>query len=243
MLPQLKPVPRASLSDGIVEQLTGLIAGGALKPGDRIPSEKELCRQFGVGRTSVREALRSLAALGIVESHAGDGTFVTDRSHGVVGRSLRYALLFDASQIHDLVEARLLLETQLAALAARRATPQDTAEMGAAILGMRAAGNDHERYLECDLRFHLGVARAARNAILFSMLDTTRSYLQTWIRETLASSDRRAALSIREHRRILKAIEGHDEEGASEAMRAHLVSSSADLRKRLAGNKPRSPEA
>lgn len=233
MLPQLKPVPRASLSDGIVEQISALIAGGSLRPGDRMPSEKELCRQFNVGRTSVREALRSLSALGVLESHAGDGTFVSASAGAGLERSLRFAVLLDATQIEALVEARVTLETQLAGFAARRRTAADLAVIGEAIEGMRLAGSDAEEYLACDLQFHLAIGRAARNAILLTMLDTTRGYLQTWIRETLASSKRRAAVSITEHRRILAALEAKDADAAAVAMRAHLVSSSSALRQRM----------
>ncbi|MBS1830601.1 MAG: FadR family transcriptional regulator [Acidobacteria bacterium] len=233
MLPQLKPVPRASLSDGIVEQITALIAGGSLKPGDRMPSEKELCRQFNVGRTSVREALRSLSALGVLESHAGDGTFVSANGGAGLERTLRFAVLLDATQIEALVEARVTLETQLAGFAARRRTRADLAVIGEAIEGMRLAGHDAEAYLASDLQFHLAIARAAGNPILLTMLDTTRGYLQTWIRETLASSKRRAAVSITEHRRILAALEARDDAAASEAMQAHLLSSSSALRRRM----------
>jgi GntR family transcriptional repressor for pyruvate dehydrogenase complex len=235
MLPQLKPVPRASLSDGIVEQITALIAGGSLKPGDRMPSEKELCRQFHVGRTSVREALRSLSALGVLESYAGDGTFVALSAGQPLERSLRFAVLLDATQIEALVEARLTLETQLAAFAAQRRTTGDIEAIAEAIEGMRLAGQDAEAYLANDLLFHLAIARAAGNPILLTMLETTRGYLQTWIRETLASSKRRAGVSITEHRQILAALEDGDADAAEAAMRAHLVSSSAALRRRIKG--------
>ncbi len=240
MVPQLKPIPRASLSDGIVDQIAGLIASGGLKPGDRMPSEKELCRQFHVGRTSVREALRSLAALGVVESHAGDGTFVAASAGAGLERSLRFAVLLDARELEDLVEARVALETQLAGLAARRRGPADLEEMREAIAGMKAAGADAEAYLASDLRFHLAIARAAGNTILRKMLETTRGYLQAWIRETLASSKRRAAVSIAEHRRILAALEAGDAEGAAAAMRGHLVSSSRALRRRMGAEVTRS---
>jgi len=238
MVPQLKPVPRASLSDGIVEQIAALIASGGLKPGDRMPSEKELCRQFHVGRTSVREALRSLAALGVVESHAGDGTFVAANAGAGLERSLRFAVLLDAREVEDLVEARVTLETQLAGLAAQRRTAGDLAEMREAIAGMKAAREDAEAYLASDLRFHLAIARAAGNSILLTMLETTRGYLQTWIRETLASSKRRGSMSITEHGRILAALEDGDAEKAAEGMRAHLVSSSGALRRRFGRARP-----
>ncbi|MBL8174761.1 MAG: FadR family transcriptional regulator [Bryobacterales bacterium] len=233
MTPQLKPVPRTSLSDGIVDQIAELIARGGLKPGARIPSEKELCRQFHVGRTSVREALRSLAALGVVESHAGDGTFVAENAGAGLERSLRFAVLLDAREVEDLVEARVALETQLAGLAARRRSDGDLVEMREAIAGMRAGREDGEAYLKSDLRFHLAIGRAAGNTILLKMLETTRGYLQTWIRETLASSKRRAGMSITEHGRILAAVAAGDAEGAAEAMRMHLVSSSGALKRRM----------
>src|SRR5271169_4096698 len=110
MINALKPAQRSSLSDGIVEQLTSLIAREVLKPGARIPSEKQLCEQFGVGRTSVREALKSLSVMGILESHAGDGTFVSANSVRYLERAFQWGLLLDRKVINDLVETRLLLE-------------------------------------------------------------------------------------------------------------------------------------
>src|SRR5581483_1843497 len=86
-------VPRLSLSDHIVEQIAELIARGALEPGDRIPSEKQLCEKFGVGRTSVREALRSLSVMGVLQSHMGDGTFVATDASRFLERSFHWGLL------------------------------------------------------------------------------------------------------------------------------------------------------
>src|SRR6266849_11102387 len=95
LIADLKRVQKTSLSDGILEQITGLIARGVLKPGDRIPSEKQLCQRFGVGRTSVREALRSLAVMGVLESHMGDGTFVTEDGSRFMERSFQWGLLLN----------------------------------------------------------------------------------------------------------------------------------------------------
>src|SRR5688572_393202 len=102
-----------------------LISRGALKPGDRIPSEKQLCERFGVGRTSVREALRSLAVMGILTSHAGDGTYVSEDSSRYLEKALQWGLLLDRKMVHDLVETRLMLECQTAYLAASKAQPED----------------------------------------------------------------------------------------------------------------------
>jgi GntR family transcriptional repressor for pyruvate dehydrogenase complex len=209
MLPGLKPAARLSLSGNITEQITALIARGVWKRGDRMPGELQLCQQFGVGRTSVREALRQLAVMGMVESHAGDGTFV-------------------AAGLQDLVETRLMLESATAALAAVKATEDDLRELADAIRGMKASLDDPDAYLTHDLRFHLALGAATRNPMMQNLLATTRGYLQAWIRKTLQEAGR-AERSIKEHRRILKAIKSGNAEKARKAMEAHIVSSSRDL--------------
>src|SRR5438045_9638554 len=100
--PAFTRVPRLALSDHIVEQIAELIARGALKPGDRIPSEKQLCEKFGVGRTSVREALRSLSVMGVLESHMGDGTFVASNGGRFLERSFHWRLRLDPKVVRDL---------------------------------------------------------------------------------------------------------------------------------------------
>ncbi len=238
MIEDLKPVARRSLSDGIVDQMTGLIARGVLKPGDRIPSENQLCRRFGVGRTSVREALRSLSVMGILQSHAGDGTFVSGNTARCLERAFQWGLLLDRKVVEDLAETRLMLESHTAYLAARKATKEDLSEIKQGIEGMEQSLSDPERYLEYDLRFHLGIAQATQNSILHNLLTTIRGYLQAWIRETLTApppkeATRRATLSVAQHKKILRAIEKGQPEQASQAMTRHILSSSADLRRHL----------
>jgi GntR family transcriptional repressor for pyruvate dehydrogenase complex len=235
--PEFTRVPRLSLSDHIVEQIAELIARGALKPGDRIPSEKQLCEKFGVGRTSVREALRSLSVMGVLESRMGDGTFVASDVSRFLERSFQWGLLLNPKVVDDLIETRLMLESHNAHLAAAKAGPDDLARMDEAVRQMEAAVDDPEQYLEHDLQFHLAIAQATQNSILQNLLSTTRGYLQAWIRETLARpdmSEKRARLSIAEHRRILRALRNKDAEAARQAMAAHILSSSADLRSRQA---------
>lgn len=235
--PEFKRVPRASLSDHIVEQLTELISHGALKAGERIPSEKELCLRFGVGRTSVREALRSLSAMGILETRMGEGTFVAEQASGSMERTFRLGLLINPKTVADLVETRLMLESHTAFLAAGKATADDLEQAQEAIRKMEASVGEPRQYLEHDLQFHMTIARATQNSILESLLSTTRGYLQAWIAETLSrsgdGSSKRATLSITEHKRIVRALRSKDAQGARKAMAAHILSSSADLKHRL----------
>ncbi|MBT7550029.1 MAG: FadR family transcriptional regulator, partial [Gemmatimonadetes bacterium] len=120
----MRPVHRTSVSDDIVAQLTDLIARNVLKPGDRLPPERELCKQFGVGRSSLREALRSLSVMGILDGRIGEGTFVCDNSQ-YLERALQWGFRLDGKKLQDLSETRLMLESQNVFLAAERATETD----------------------------------------------------------------------------------------------------------------------
>ncbi len=230
---QLQPIERSSVSDAIVEQIISLISRSLLKSGDRLPSERELCKRFGVGRTSVREALRSLTTMGIVDGRVGEGTFVADnRQH--LGRTLQWGMLLDGNDVENLVETRLMLESNTAFWAATRAREEDLAAIATHLQGMEESVLDSELFLSCDLRFHLEIASATQNPILQRLVSTTRGYLQEWIKGSLKTSSGnavdRARLSVEEHRAILMALVAREAEVAREAMAAHILSSSKDLR-------------
>ena len=234
----MRPVSRTSLSDDIVEQIIDLIARGILKPGDRLPSEKQLCGRFGVGRTTIREALRSLAVMGILDGRVGEGTFVSNNNKKYLEKSLQWGLLMDRKDVRDLIETRLMLESQTAFFAARRATEEDLQEIARAIRGMEKSLEQPEEYLTFDLQFHLRIARATQNSILHNLLSMTRGYLQSWIHESLSKPSVRkmrirAESSVREHHKILQALRKHKPEEARQAMTEHILSSSADLQARV----------
>jgi GntR family transcriptional repressor for pyruvate dehydrogenase complex len=239
VIDSLKPISRPSLSDEIVERIIGLISRGELRPGERMPSEKLLCQQFAVSRTSVREALRSLSVMGILEPHAGEGTYVSEDNSRYLERTLGWSLLLDRKLVDDLIETRLTLESETAFLAAQRVSPEDLLEIAAAIEGMELSANEPDRYLGFDVRFHVAIARASQNSILFQLLGMIRGYLQTWIQETLSATPShdsllRANKSIAEHRSVQTALASGNAEQARLAMKEHILSSSADLRARLA---------
>jgi GntR family transcriptional regulator, transcriptional repressor for pyruvate dehydrogenase complex len=234
----MKPISRTSLSDEIVQQITDLISREVLKPGERLPSERELCKRFGVGRTSLREALRSLAVMGILDGRVGEGTFVSHSNNKYLAKTLQWGLLLDRKKVQDLIETRLMLESQTAFLAARRADEANLREIEQTIQEMGTCLDQPERYLEFDLQFHLAIARATQNSILFNLLSMTRAYLQEWIKESLAEPRNRkrgarAKLSLQQHRRILETLRKGSPEKAREAMTEHILSSSADLRKHV----------
>jgi GntR family transcriptional repressor for pyruvate dehydrogenase complex len=149
--------------------------------------------------------------------------------------------------VEDLIETRLTLESETAFLAAKRAGSEDLQEVAAAITGMEQSTNQPDGYLVFDLRFHVAIARASQNSILFQLLSMIRGYLQSWIKETLSAppahdSELRANKSIAEHRRVQMALKSRNAERACQAMREHILSSSADLRVHLANQRVRSSE-
>ena len=230
---QLQPIERSSVSDAIVDQIISLISRSLLKSGDRLPSERELCKRFGVGRTSVREALRSLTTMGVVVGRVGEGTFVADnRQH--LERTLQWGMLLDGNDVENLVETRLMLESNTAFWAATRAREEDLEAIATHLQGMEESVLDSEVFLSCDLRFHLEIASATQNPILQRLVSTTRGYLQEWIKGSLktpsGNAADRAKLSVEEHRAILKALVAREADVAREAMAAHILSSSKDLR-------------
>ena len=198
-----------------------------------MPSERDLCKRFGVGRTSVREALRSLTAMGIVDGRVGDGTFVADnRRH--LERTVRWGMLLDGSDVESLVETRLMLESNTALWAASRAQDENLVAIETHMEGMRGSAGDADRFLEFDIGFHLEIANATQNPILARLVSTTRGYLQEWIRGSLRTAPggavERARLSVSQHEAILAALRSRQPEGARQAMEAHILSSSQDLR-------------
>lgn len=240
-LEQMTPVRRTSLSDEIVGQIIDLISRDVLKPGDRLPPERSLCKQFGVGRTSLREALRTLSVMGILEPRVGEGTFVSDNTGRYLEKSLSWGLLLDPKEVTDLVETRLMLESRNVFLAAGRATEADLRELDRTIHGIEASLNRPGEFLEFDVQFHLAIARATQNSILRNLLVMIRNYLQEWIGASLEEPathtvEVRARMSVEEHVKIVRAIRKRDAEAAQRAMEEHIRSSSVDLRARIDGD-------
>ncbi|MDP6692601.1 MAG: FadR/GntR family transcriptional regulator [Alphaproteobacteria bacterium] len=227
-----RQVERATVSDTIVAQIRDLITNGTLKPGDRLPSERDLCKRFGVGRTSVREALKPLITMGLLEGRVGSGTFVAGES-GQFQKPLAWGLLGGLSGQDDLVETRHMLETNAAYWAALRAAPENLAAIQETIDGMAAHLQQPDRFQDFDANFHFEIARATQNKILFRLINVIRGQIQTWIGERLAlSPDRAEALariSLSQHEEILAAIKSGDGEKARGAMDHHIQTATRDL--------------
>lgn len=215
-------ITKLTRSASVVEKLLSLILSGEWKAGDRIHPERELSQELGVGRASLREALKALELIGMVESRVGDGTFVCERFM-FLSRPLLWAIVGDKmTEIDELVESRTVLECEIAGFAASRATAEDIAAIERQLNQMKAGVGDANVLLDSDLQFHLAIARAGHNQILFNAVEMIRSLMYQWMLVTLHVPGVSARV-IAQHEAILKAITKRNAEAAREAMRSHLA--------------------
>jgi GntR family transcriptional regulator, transcriptional repressor for pyruvate dehydrogenase complex len=217
-----KIVRTSRLYEQIIQQIEGSILAGELKPGDQLPAERELAQKFGVSRTAVREAVKALREKGLVEAFSGRGTFITDGTSQAIRQSLDLMMkIGQPDGCSHLAEVRLILEPEIAALAATRVQDQHLAAMREAIAVMDGARQDPNAYIEADLDFHLALAEAAANPLILSLLDSIVGLLREQ-RLRIFNVEGGPERGQFHHKRILEAIESRDAEEAREAMRAHL---------------------
>src|SRR5271156_2059342 len=172
-----KPVYRAvkssRLFEQIVQQVEDSILKGQLKPGDQLPAERDLAQRFGVSRTAVREAVKTLREKGLVEAYSGRGTFVTNGTSQAMRQSLDLMIRINPLEgASNLAELRLMLEPEIAGLAASRIEEQLLVTMREAVGLMDRNLRDPDAYVEADLDFHLALAEAAGNPLILSLLDS-----------------------------------------------------------------------
>src|SRR5207244_395543 len=180
----IEPIRRSRLYQGIVEQIEGLLERGELKPGDQLPPERQLAEQFQVSRASVREALRSLELLGIVETRAGGGTFVRQAQPDDLARPLQ-SLITRGHTLVDVIDVRGLIEPAVAERAARNITAGELTELRSIIETQERKVAAGEPYVDEDTRFHEIIGTAARNELLVTVLgviwDVLRASREEWL--------------------------------------------------------------
>jgi len=226
-----------SLAQELVDALGDRIRDGRLKQGDKLPTEAAIMGEYGVSRTVVREAISRLQAAGAVETRHGIGTFVVGLGTGGAFH-ISQERLTTLRDVVAMLELRIGVETEAAALAAQRRTPENVAAMRHALAAFSQAVDEGRDAVGADFQLHLEIARATQNrhyGELLSALGTTiipRARLEP---EQVLSAERRAFLQRvhAEHESIVDAIDAQDPEGARAAMRTHLANS-RERRKRAA---------
>ena len=220
--PIYKTVRTSRLYELIVQQVEDSILQGQLKPGDQLPAERDLAQRFGVSRTAVREAVKTLREKGLVEAYSGRGTFVTNGTSQAIRQSLDLMIRINQQDgSANLAELRLVLEPEIAGLAASRIDEQLLATMRESVAVMDRSLRDPDAFVEADLDFHLALAEGAANPLILSLLDSIVGLLREQRLRIFRVPGGPERGQIH-HKRILDAIERHDAEKARQAMRAHL---------------------
>ncbi|MFG3146075.1 FadR/GntR family transcriptional regulator [Streptomyces sp. NPDC048243] len=226
--------PKGTVTQRAIEQIKALIREGRLEPGQRLPTERDLASQLGISRSSMREAIRALTVLGVLEARHGSGIYVTQLEAGDLLET--FGVVADLSRGHQLVELlelRRILESTATAMAAARITPDQLAEVGKQLTAMNAT-DDPEQILAHDLAFHREIVAAAGNETMTAILDglssrTFRARVWRGYQEEGAFDRTR-----REHAAILRALTARDPDAARAAAAAHVGEVEQWLRSQLA---------
>lgn len=217
---KIKPLNRPSIGEQIGEKLKEYLLAGRWKPGEKMPTDNDLAESFGVSRLTIREALLRLTSIGLLESHYGGGTYVRKITPGLNMKTLVPVAYLDTKSILDVIEFRLVVEVRTAGLAARRATPEDIANLEATWIGMDQNKHNPTGFAEEDLAFHLELAKITDNSLLVETLNVIRAILS----QTMQTAIRhRGTRGLHYHRLMIDAIKAKDEKLTMDIMEEHLT--------------------
>jgi len=226
------PVQSIKVFEQIADQIEQRILNGELRSGDRLPTERVLAEQFQASRTAVREAMKILAQKGLVEMRPGRGTIVINGAPEAMQNSIGLVMKLQVGEVggsDNLVEVREILETEIAALAAARATEDEIAAMREAIRVMDVSLSDADAYITADNQFHRALAKATQNSLILILIDSIVNPLSEQ-RKHIFAVEGGPERGQFHHRRILESIIRRNPENARAAMHAHLQQVREDVR-------------
>lgn len=223
-------IPKPSkITETIAGEIRRLIELGKLAPGERLPSEKELSEAFGVGRSSVREALQALEHLGLIQSRQGIGRFLSPDAQALCS-SLNWNMVLEHAPVFELMEAREHLEALAAGLAARRASDEDIATLEAMLKGMEGI-TDLDAWFRADMAFHLAISKTCKNSVISELVNQLMHRVYGEAERFARTAPDTAAASMRLFNGVLAAIKDGDGDGAAALMKEHLQSVRVSLAK------------
>ena len=225
-----EPVRRVRTHEQVLGQIEQKILDGTLRAGEKLPSERELVTALGVSRTSVREALRALEAMGIIEARTGSGqnagAVVTDKSTPALTNLLRMHLALARISLADLVETRVQLERNAVRAAASARTAEDVQRLADLVTAMRGADSGYQEFNALDTEFHVSIARISGNALTVDLMQALRGAVESEMAATFARFDdwRTVAGSlVDEHEAIVRAIDKGDGDTAADLVASHIT--------------------
>jgi GntR family transcriptional repressor for pyruvate dehydrogenase complex len=219
--PEFEAVRKTKVYEKVSQQIQRMIVDGLLKPGDMLPPERVLAETFQVSRSSLRDAIRSLELIGLLEPRQGEGTVVRDLSTDSLVNPIATMLVHKREMLLELLELRRMIEPPLAARAAIEATDEEIADLEDILRRQKEKVDRGELAVEEDSEFHYAIAQAARNSVVLKVVDVFMDLLRE-SRERSLQGEGRLLKSFEGHRRILNAIRRHNATAAQLAMRRHI---------------------
>jgi len=208
--------------EDVIMRIEELVRSGELKPGKRMPSERDLATRCGASRGSVREAMRALAGQGLVETRRGDGSYLVDGEAGSLSAVLAHSVKARKARVSQIFEFREMLEPSIAASAAKNVSPAQLERLKAIACDQQRRLLDGAGDADLDAAFHLGLARASKNPVVYEAMAAISGILSETRAPDLRSQKRRTA-AVAAHLRIIDALEARDPEACARAMREHLA--------------------
>ena len=230
MSPRSEPIVRRKLSDEVFDRLERLITSGELRPGDEMPSERELMERFGVGRPAIREAMQSLANMGLVAISHGERAKVLELTAKSLFRQVDLTAKIMLSKSSDTLEhlknARIFFERGMARVAAEKASPQDIADLRVILERQRASLGQAEAFIAADMAFHTRIAEISGNPIFAAVSESMLAWLKEYHTEMLIWTGKEK-FTLAEHEEIIHCLAQNDADGAEQAVLKHLERSRA----------------
>jgi GntR family transcriptional repressor for pyruvate dehydrogenase complex len=229
MKPNSMRVERKRLTDQIIDQLTTMIADGKFTPGDKLPPEPILMEQFGVGRSSLSEAIGALSLIGILTVRPGRGTHVSSSAGEFLSKPFHWGMFISwREKLHEFIEARINLEQVLVDMAAERATDAEIEEIKRSHKLLGSSKLTKRKAIQADLVFHMSIAKASHNSVLARFLEELRQPLKNWMEQKASLFGGNYSL-FEEHDAIFNAIQERNPEQARRAIREHIESAGKRL--------------
>ena len=232
----IQPIGRRRLSDDVIGQLKTLLVEKNLKPGDKLPPERDLSGLFQVGRPSIREALRTLDILGFIDIRPGDGVYVQDPLGGSFLKSIQESLeiltQLEPKTLIEIFEVRMILEAKTASMAAQFAGPEDLAFLQNAFRELEDHLTDPKSYSEKDWEFHKAVARCSHNNVLFHLINHCSALIKL-TSQRFVEVPNITAVFHPDHRAIFRAIQNRSEKKAVQVMTEHLCHAKESIQRLL----------
>jgi GntR family transcriptional regulator, transcriptional repressor for pyruvate dehydrogenase complex len=216
---EFEPIKKDPIVIELTRRLLDFIFSGSIQPGEKLPTERQLQEALNVGRSSIREAVKVLNVLGILEVKQGDGTYLTKADSGLLLETIEWGLLLGQKHTMDVIEARHDIEIAIVKYAAERGTEEELNELWSILEKLKVSTKSD--FVELDIAFHVKLAEMAKNSALKSVLLSLQSLLRTWIK-TVIDVAPNTTFSYEDHYDIYVALAAHDPEKAEIAMKKHM---------------------